>query len=292
MTVGTDANEQADALASVLREWRRIAVAVSGGVDSMTLAAFAHQLGDVEVEMFHAVSAAVPSSATARVRRHAEAQRWRLHLIDAGEFADPDYRANPVNRCFYCKTHLYGAIVARTDAVVVSGTNTDDLTDYRPGLRAADTHRVQHPYVAAGLDKAGVRAIARVLGLTDVAELPAAPCLASRIETGIPIVARTLGIVDEIETAIRAAINPEAVRCRVRTDKVVIELDAAALSRLSETERTRIAAQAMAAWTAGGRNPLRIEFSSYRRGASFRHPTPGELPRVQPAETPKAVQRP
>jgi pyridinium-3,5-biscarboxylic acid mononucleotide sulfurtransferase len=272
MTVSTDANEQADALANVLRGWRRIAVAVSGGVDSMTLATFAHQRVDAEVEMFHAVSPAVPDSATARVRRHAEAQRWRLHLIDAGEFSDPDYLTNPVNRCFYCKTHLYGAIVARTDAVVVSGTNTDDLTDYRPGLRAADTHGVQHPYVSAGLDKAGVRAIARVLGLTDVAELPAAPCLASRVQTGIPIVARTLGVVDEIETAIRAAIAPEVVRCRVRTDRVVIELDESALNRISDTERVQVAAQAASVWESAGREPIPIEFAPYRRGDSFRHP--------------------
>jgi len=278
MTVGADTMEL---LASVLRGWRRVAVAVSGGVDSMTLAAVAHQLGDVEVEMFHAVSPAVPSSATARVRRHAEEQRWRLHIIGAGEFSDPDYLTNPVNRCFYCKTHLYGAIVARTDAVVVSGTNTDDLSDYRPGLSAAGNHGVQHPFVAAGLNKSGVRAIARVLGLTDVAELPAAPCLASRIETGIPIMPRTLGMVDEIETAIRAALNPEAVRCRVQTDKLVIELDESALGRISDTERTEVAAQAAAVWTSGGRDTIPIEFAHYRRGASFRHPTPDQLPQVR-----------
>ena len=286
MTVGAESMELTSGLASVLRGLRRVAVAVSGGVDSMTLAAFAHQLVDVEVEMFHAVSAAVPSSATARVRRHAEERGWRLRIIDAGEFNDPDYRANPVNRCFYCKTHLYGAIVARTDAAVVSGTNTDDLTDYRPGLSAAGNHGVQHPFVVAGLDKAAVRAIARVLGLTDVAELPAAPCLASRIETGIPIMPRTLGMVDEIETAIRAAINPEAVRCRVRPDKVVIELDEPTLSRISDTERTQIAVRAEAAWTSGGREPLPIEFARYRRGASFRHSTPGDMPAMRTAYSP------
>ena len=277
MTVGAESEERASALASVLRGLRRVAVAVSGGVDSMTLAAFAHQLGDVEVETFHAVSAAVPNSATARVRRHAEQYGWRLRIVDAGEFTDPGYLTNPVNRCFHCKTHLYGAIVARTDAVVVSGTNTDDLSDYRPGLTAAGNHGVRHPFVEAGLDKADVRAIARVLGLTDVAELPAAPCLASRIETGIPIMPRTLAVVDEIETAIREAINPDAVRCRVRTDKVVIELDEPTLSRISDTERTQVAAYAAVVWTSGGCEPLPIEFARYRRGAAFRHTTLANL---------------
>ena len=84
-------------------------------------------------------------------------------------------------------TICYGAITPLTTAVVVSGTNLDDLGDYRPGLGAARENEVRHPFVDAGIDKATVRAIARELRLDDLAELPAAPCLSSRIETGIVI---------------------------------------------------------------------------------------------------------
>ena len=85
---------------------------------------------------------------------------WRLAIIDAGEFADPDYLANPANRCFFCKTNLYGAIAARTEATIVSGTNLDDLGDWRPGLRRRAAHGVRHPYVEAG-DRQGDGARAR-----------------------------------------------------------------------------------------------------------------------------------
>ena len=85
-----------------------LAVAVSGGVDSLTLATFVHRAAGSRVEMFHAVSPAVPGDATARVELLAAAQGWRLRMVDAGEFTDETYLANPVDRCFFCKTNLYG----------------------------------------------------------------------------------------------------------------------------------------------------------------------------------------
>src|SRR3989442_2951323 len=203
-------------LADTLRPIGDVAVAVSGGVDSMTLAAAAHRDAALRVEMFHAVSPAVPHEATTRVRRYAAREGWALHVIDAREFDDPDYLRNPVTRCFHCKSNLYGTIAAATDAQIVSGTNTDDLGDYRPGLDAARERAVRHPYVEAGLDKHSVRRLARELGLHDVAELPAAPCLASRIETGIAIEAGALNLVQEVERHLAATVAPQAVRCRVR----------------------------------------------------------------------------
>jgi uncharacterized protein len=192
-------------LADIMREMGHVAVAVSGGVDSMTLSVLAHRTLGAAAEMFHAMSPAVPPEATARVRRHAQDEGWRLQTVDAGEFDDPRYLDNPVNRCFYCKTDLYGAIAARTTAVIASGTNLDDLGDFRPGLDAARNHGVRHPFVEAGIDKATVRAIARALGLADLAELPAAPCLSSRVETGIAIAADTLSKLHAVERLVATA---------------------------------------------------------------------------------------
>ena len=92
-----------------------LAVAVSGGVDSLTLATFVHRAAGSRVEMFHAVSPAVPGDATARVERLAAAQGWRLRIVDAGEFTDETYLANPIDRCFFCKTNLYGSIARHSE---------------------------------------------------------------------------------------------------------------------------------------------------------------------------------
>ena len=182
--------------------------------------------------MIHAVSPAVPPEASARVEAYARREGWRLEVIDAGEFADPNYLQNPANRCFFCKTNLYGTIAARSSATICSGTNLDDLADWRPGLQAAEQHRVRHPYVEAGIDKATVRALATHLGLDDLAELPAAPCLSSRLETGLPVTAARLELVHAVERLIQQELMPRTVRCRLLLDGIAIQLDPDALARI------------------------------------------------------------
>jgi pyridinium-3,5-biscarboxylic acid mononucleotide sulfurtransferase len=206
-----------------------LAVAVSGGVDSMTLATFAHRLhtgnGMGPVEIIHAVSPAVPLAATERVRARAAIEGWRLIVTGAGEFEDRRYRENPVNRCYFCKTRLYNRVREITSATIASGANLDDLGDYRPGLLAASEHEIVHPYIEAGMDKAAVRALARQLGLHEVAELPAQPCLASRVETGIAIDPTDLAFIDLVETRLAPLVSAgAALRCRITREGVVIEV--------------------------------------------------------------------
>lgn len=255
-------------LTARLRAIGRVAIAVSGGVDSMTLSVIAHRALGARAQMYHAVSPAVPAEATERVQSVASGERWPLVVFDAGEFHDQRYRDNPVDRCYYCKSNLYRAIAGRTDRPIISGTNTDDLGDYRPGLGAAEAYGVRHPYVESGIDKAGVRAIARQLALWDVAELPAAPCLASRVETGLRIEPAVLSAVHATEQLIGELLTPRVVRCRVRQGRIAIELDADTLERLTPRQRQALARRVAALFQPIGLAQP-VGFARYRMGSAF-----------------------
>lgn len=212
-------------LVETLSRYDDLAIAVSGGIDSMTLAFIAHRFLKKAPMMVHAVSPAVPAAATLRIRDYAVREGWRFSLVDAGEFADPDYRANPVNRCYFCKSNLYSRIGGLSAGTIASGTNLDDLGDFRPGLKAAEERCVVHPFVEARIGKAGIRLLARLHRLTDISELPAQPCLASRVETGIPIDAGDLAFIDAAEQHIREHLPARAdVRCRLTGQGVVLEI--------------------------------------------------------------------
>ncbi len=213
------------ALVGVLDQHERLAIAVSGGVDSMTLAHVAHRLSRAQTTMYHAAGPAVPKSAGQRVASHSKRHGWSLATIDAGEIADHRYRANPVDRCYYCKTNLYTRIRDLTADTIASGTNIDDLSDFRPGLRAAAERDVVHPYVDVGIDKQRVYAIAAHLRLDDLERLPAQPCLSSRVETGIAIDETDLAFIDAVENELAERLGRDRVlRCRVTHGGIVIEL--------------------------------------------------------------------
>lgn len=219
-------------LQSIISRHNYTVVACSGGVDSILLSLLVNQAHKENSIIFHAISPAVPNADTERVKMYSQRYGWNLLVQQTGEFNDVDYLRNPVDRCFYCKSHLYKTIRAAVNeqysldgrvATVFSGANTDDLGEYRPGLIAAKEHNVIHPYVNSEMSKKDIREISRLLGL-DVADLPASPCLASRIYTGTPVTADRLRAVYFAESQIKQKTHFKVVRCRIRGEMMLIEL--------------------------------------------------------------------
>jgi uncharacterized protein len=261
-----------DRLERALANESRI-VACSGGIDSLVLATVAHRADPGRTVVAHTITPAVPTDDTARVMAYAAREGWRLEVVRSREFDDERYLSNPTNRCYYCKTHLYSAIAeltairtGREAATILSGANVDDLGEYRPGLLAAAEHRVRHPYIEAGLGKADVRAIARQLGLAD-ADLPASPCLASRLYTGTRVQQDTLRAVEAGEAVVRQLAGVAVARCRVRGTEVLVEAPEDDRDKVTEAVLAAVAGAMTAISPVLGR--LSLDDRPYRAGRAI-----------------------
>ena len=153
---------------------------------------------------------------------------------------------------------------------IITGTNLDDLGDFRPGLKAAAENGVLQPYVELAINKKTIREIANYLQLDDLKDIPASPCLSSRIETGVAIDALHLEAVDNIENYIRNELKTDVVRFRIRKDRVVLELAAIVLEQLS-VEQKEILIRNIKPIIIGLSIPQIITFASYKQGSAFIH---------------------
>jgi pyridinium-3,5-biscarboxylic acid mononucleotide sulfurtransferase len=250
------------ALRAGVRRLRKVVVACSGGVDSCLLAVVAHQELGPSALAVTAVSPAVPAEEVAQVEELAARWGFRWQAVRTAELDRPGYVANAGDRCYHCRSELFDVlapIAAAEGAAVAVGTIVDDLSDHRPGQRAAAERAVQTPLADAGFTKDDVRAAARTLGLP-VWDKPAAACLASRIPYGTPVTVGTLGRVGRAEAAVRALGFPE-LRVRHYGDLARLEVPLADLARVLERR-----AEVVAAVTAAGYVYATVDLEGLRSG--------------------------
>lgn len=224
----------------ILRSLERVAVAFSAGVDStFVLKVAIDTLGPANVVAITGRSDSLAQDeldATIDLARQLGAEHV---VVDTHELDNPNYAANPANRCFYCKSTLYehmGPIMReRGIAHAVNGTNADDHGDYRPGLQAAEQFQVRAPAAEAGLTKQDIRELSARLGLPTF-DKPAMPCLASRIPYGEAITPEKLRMIEQGEAYLRRQLG--LTNCRVRHHGVLarIEVPADQIERLASAD--------------------------------------------------------
>jgi uncharacterized protein len=189
-----------------LRKNRPVLVAYSGGVDSSVLLALAHRNLGGEVVGVIADSPSLPRSALSAALLQAASIGVRVETLNTRELEDPDYASNPLNRCYFCKAELFRRMEEmaqeRGFQGLAYGENADDPPGQRPGSQAAKEFRVMAPLREAGLGKKAIREIARSWGLSS-ADLPAMPCLSSRIPHGTPVTPEALQLVEKGEDILR-----------------------------------------------------------------------------------------
>ena len=236
--VALAATAKEERLRQIFRGLNSVIVAYSGGVDSSYVAYVANaELGPRAI-CITGESASLPSYQRTQIEEVVKRFGFHHEVIETEELESPGYRANNADRCFFCKDELYMKLEAVARArgieIIVDGSTTDDLGDYRPGRQAATQHEVRSPLIEVGLSKSEIRELSRLASLPTW-DKPASPCLSSRIAYGTTVTIERLSKVDRGEEILRE-FGFREFRVRHHDQLVRLEISPAEMDRVLNKE--------------------------------------------------------
>jgi len=240
----------------------------SGGVDSAYLACVSIEaVGRARFLAVIGRSASYPAEQWQIARDVAARAGIEVLEVDTHEMQDPRYVANPVNRCYFCKSELWSVLervrAERGIATIIDGTNADDLSDHRPGRKAAAEHGIRSPLAELGFTKDEIRELSRARGIPTWSQ-PSSPCLSSRLPYGTPVTVRRLSAVERAERALRALGVSGNLRVRHHGDTGRVEMDLSELELWYRDDRT---AQLRDAVRRAGFDNVLIDPRGFRSGS-------------------------
>lgn len=258
--------EKEQNLRGLMREMKAVLVAYSGGVDSSYIALIATQELGRKALCVMGLSPSVAARQTLEAEKIANDFNFNYSSIKTQELDNPDYQANPANRCYFCKNELYGKLtpIAKEKNIdfILDGSNLDDTGDLRPGRQAAREHSVRSLLIEVGLTKSEIRQLSKTHGLPTW-DKPASPCLSSRIAYGVPVSIERLSKVEKGEEFLRG-LGFSEFRVRLHGELVRLEIAPAEMEKILRKDLTDLIAEK---FREIGFRYVTLDLHGYRTGA-------------------------